>query len=89
MNQDDSYAYDEKQLMKALYGSKAKVVKDIRAWIDGNNKRTYLRKCPYCTISRANTTEHILPKENTQNLPLMLSTYFLVVQIVILRRVIK
>lgn len=63
LNQDDSYAYDEKQLMKALYGSKAKVVKDIRAWIDGNNKRTYLRKCPYCTISRANTTEHILPKE--------------------------
>lgn len=47
LNQDDSYAYDEKQLMKALYGSKAKVVKDIRAWIDGNNKRTYLRKCPY------------------------------------------
>ena len=63
LNQDDSYAYDEKRLMKALYGSKAKVVKDIRAWIDGNNKRTYLRKCPYCTISRANTTEHILPKE--------------------------
>lgn len=64
LNIDDSYALDEKQLMKGLYGSKAKVVKVIRAWIDEHNKRTYLRKCPYCTLSRANTTEHILPKDD-------------------------
>lgn len=40
------------------------MVRDIRTWIDNHNKRTYLRKCPYCTLSRANTTEHILPKDD-------------------------
>lgn len=64
LDKDDSYDANEKQLLKDLYGSKAKVVKDIRAWIDAHNKRTYLRKCPYCTLSRANTTEHILPKDD-------------------------
>ena len=64
LDKDNTYTPDEKLLLKDLYGSKAKVVKDIRTWIDAHNKRTYLRKCPYCTLSRANTTEHILPKEN-------------------------
>ena len=63
LNKDDSYTQNEKQLLKNLYGSQVKVVKDIRAWIDEHNKRTYLRKCPYCTLGRGNTTEHILPKE--------------------------
>jgi len=64
LDKDDSYAPNERQLLKGLYGSKAKVIKDIRKWIDENNKRTYLRKCPYCTLSRANTTEHVLPKDD-------------------------
>lgn len=64
LNKDDSYSLDEKDLLKGLYGSSHKVVRDIRAWIDVHNKRTYLRKCPYCTLSRANTTEHILPKDD-------------------------
>lgn len=53
----------EKGQLYGLYGSNKKIVKDIRTWIDNNNKRTYLRKCPYCTINSANTTEHILPKK--------------------------
>lgn len=64
LNKDDSYSLDEKAFLKELYGSNYKVVRDIRTWIDNHNKRTYLRKCPYCTLSRANTTEHILPKED-------------------------
>lgn len=64
LDKDDSYTDNERQLLKGLYGSQAKVVKDIRKWIDEHNKKTYLRKCPYCTISRANTTEHILPKDD-------------------------
>lgn len=63
LTQTDLYLPNEQQLLKDLYGSKAKVVKEVRKWIDEHNKRTYLRKCPYCTLSRANTTEHILPKE--------------------------
>lgn len=63
LSKDDSYSPDEKYLLKDLYSSKAKVIKDIRKWIDRNNKRTYLRKCPYCTLNRANTTEHILSKD--------------------------
>lgn len=64
LDKDVTYSNNEKNLLKGLYDSKAKVVKDIREWIDGHNKRTYLRKCPYCTLSRANTTEHILPKND-------------------------
>lgn len=64
LNKDNSYSLDEKGLLKKLYSSNHKVVRDIRSWIDNHNKRTYLRKCPYCTLSRANTTEHILPKDD-------------------------
>lgn len=63
LNKDDSYSIEEKFLLKDLYGSNHEVIRDIRAWIDNHNKRTYLRKCPYCTLNRANTTEHILPKD--------------------------
>lgn len=52
-----------RKLLLGLYGSQKKIVKDVRRWIDLHNKRTYLCKCPYCTISPAGTTEHFLPKE--------------------------
>lgn len=58
-----TFTDNNRKLLKGLYGSKKKIVKDIREWIDSHNKRTYLRKCPYCTLSNAGTTEHILPKE--------------------------
>lgn len=59
---DSSYSDSDKDLLLSLYGSQKTIVKEIRQWIDAHNKRTYLRKCPYCTINTANTTEHILPK---------------------------
>lgn len=63
LNPRNSISATDKELLLGLYGSDKKVVKGIRAWIDSHNKRTYLRKCPYCAIAPANTTEHILPKE--------------------------
>ena len=64
LNKDESYSLVQKQALKGLYNSSSTVVKTIREWIDKNNKQTYLRICPYCTISRANTTEHIIPKND-------------------------
>lgn len=52
----------DRENLLALYGSNKKIVKTVRAWIDANNKRTYLKVCPYCSLGAANTTEHILPK---------------------------
>lgn len=55
---------EEKELLEGLYSSNNKIVKTIRQWIDTHNKRTYLNRCPYCTLNTANTTEHILPKSD-------------------------
>lgn len=63
LNPNTSFSANDKDLLRSLYGSDKRIVKDIRKWIDEHNKRTYLRKCPYCAINSANTTEHILPKE--------------------------
>lgn len=63
IEEDSSYSDADKDLLQSLYGSKKTVIKEIRQWIDAHNKRTYLRRCPYCTINTANTTEHILPKK--------------------------
>lgn len=63
LNSNANLSSTDKKLLKQLYGSNKKIIKHIRTWIDNNNKRTYLHKCPYCTINRANTTEHILPKD--------------------------
>ena len=59
----DKFTDCNRKLLLGLYGSQKKIVKDVRRWIDLHNKRTYLCKCPYCTISPAGTTEHFLPKE--------------------------
>lgn len=52
----------DRENLLSLYGSGKKIVKTVRAWIDANNKPTYLKVCPYCSLGVANTTEHILPK---------------------------
>lgn len=57
-----SFSELDRENLLALYGSDKKIIKTVRAWIDTNNKRTYLKVCPYCTLGVANTTEHILPK---------------------------
>lgn len=63
LNPCTSITTTEQDNLRCLYGCDKSIVKEIRRWIDENNKRTYLRKCPYCAINSANTTEHILPKE--------------------------
>lgn len=57
------FSPNEQELLFGMYGSNKKIVKDIRTWIDKNNKLTYLKICPYCTLNTANTTEHIMPKK--------------------------
>lgn len=57
-----SFSELDRENLLALYGSDKKIVRTVRAWIDANNKRTYLKVCPYCSLGVANTTEHILPK---------------------------
>lgn len=58
-----SFSENEKAELYGLYGSNKKIVKLIREWLELNNKPTYLKICPYCTLNSANTTEHILPKQ--------------------------
>ena len=56
------FSEEEKALLEGMFDSDNKIVRTIRRWIDENNNRTYLNRCPYCTLNAANTTEHILPK---------------------------
>lgn len=56
------FSEEEKELLEGMFDSDNKIVKTIREWIDANNNKTYLNRCPYCTLNAANTTEHILPK---------------------------
>ena len=56
------FSEEEKALLEGMFDSDNKIVRTIREWIDANNNRTYLNRCPYCTLNAANTTEHILPK---------------------------
>lgn len=58
-----SFTENEKTELYGLYGSNKKIVREIREWLDINNKPTYLNICPYCSLNSANTTEHILPKQ--------------------------
>ena len=58
----DLFSEEEKELLEGMFDSDNKIVRTIREWIDANNNRTYLNRCPYCTLNAANTTEHILPK---------------------------
>lgn len=56
------FSEEEKALLEGMFDSDNKIVRTIRDWIDDHNNRTYLNRCPYCTLNAANTTEHILPK---------------------------
>lgn len=53
-----------KDPLLSMYSNDCKLVKDFRTWHFNNNLQTYNNVCPYCTINSANTTEHILPKED-------------------------
>lgn len=52
-----------KDSLLGLYSSDAAIVKLFRMRYFAQNPQTYNNLCPYCTLSEANTTEHILPKE--------------------------
>ena len=52
-----------KDSLLGLYSSDAAIVKHFRMRYFAQNPQTYNYLCPYCTLSEANTTEHILPKE--------------------------
>lgn len=52
-----------KDSLLGLYSSNAAIVKHFRMRYFAQNPQTYNNLCPYCTLSEANTTEHILPKE--------------------------
>ena len=52
-----------KDTLLGLYSSDAAIVKHFRMRYFAQNPQTYNNLCPYCTLSEANTTEHILPKE--------------------------
>lgn len=52
-----------KDSLLGLYNSDAAIVKNFRKRYFAQNPQTYNNLCPYCTLSEANTTEHILPKE--------------------------
>ena len=52
-----------KDSLLGLYSSDAAIVKHFRMRYFAQNPQTYNNLCPYCTLSEANTSEHILPKE--------------------------
>ena len=52
-----------KDSLLGLYSSDAAIVKHFRMRYFAQNPQTYNNLCPYCTLSEAITTEHILPKE--------------------------
>ncbi len=52
-----------KDSLLGLYSLDAAIVKHFRMRYFAQNPQTYNNLCPYCTLSEANTTEHILPKE--------------------------
>lgn len=62
LSPSDLFSEEEKRLLEWMYDGDNKIVRTIREWIDVNNNRTYLNRCPYCTLNAAGTTEHILPK---------------------------
>lgn len=51
-----------KKELLSLYGSDKKIIKTFRKYFFNRCIGTYRNLCPYCTLSEANTTEHILPK---------------------------
>lgn len=51
-----------KDVLLNLYGSDASIIRRFRQRYFAQNLQTYNNLCPYCTLSEANTTEHILPK---------------------------
>jgi hypothetical protein len=63
MISQSSIGIAHKNSLLDLFGAKAKVIKDFRSEFFRINPSTYNNLCPYCAISEANTTEHILPKE--------------------------
>ena len=52
-----------KDILLGLYSSDAAIVKHFRMRYFAQNPQTYNNLCPYCTLSEANTTEHILPQK--------------------------
>ena len=52
-----------KDSLLGLYSSDAAIVKHFRMRYFAQNPQTYNNLCPYCTLSEANTTEHILPQK--------------------------
>ena len=52
-----------KGVLLDLYNPKAAIIKHFRQRFFSQNPQTYNNRCPYCTLSEANTTEHILPKD--------------------------
>lgn len=51
-----------KDVLLNLYGSDASIIRRFRQRYFAQNLQTYNNLCPNCTLSEANTTEHILPK---------------------------
>lgn len=54
---------DHKEALLDLYSSDAAIIKHFRERFFKRNPQTYNNLCPYCSINEANTTDHILPKE--------------------------
>lgn len=52
-----------KDALLGLYRPNATLIKQFRERFYRRNPQTYNNLCPYCTLNEANTTEHILPKE--------------------------
>ena len=52
-----------KGVLLDLYNPKASIIKHFRQRFFSQNPQTYNNRCPYCTLSEANTTEHILHKD--------------------------
>lgn len=62
LNQSD-VGHEHKDVLLDLYSSNAVIIKHFRERFFQRNPQTYNNLCPYCSINEANTTDHILPKE--------------------------
>lgn len=54
---------EHKNTLLSLYSPDTAIIKNFRQRYFARNLQSYYNRCPYCTINDANTTEHILPKE--------------------------
>lgn len=56
------FAGKEKDALLGMYDYNCKTIEDFKTSFKSKVPKFYKSTCPYCTISRANTIEHILPK---------------------------